>query len=97
MNIAAVNTAVFKLALVVKMVMKTSPAGVQPRQDPGGTLGTNSVSERERRQVRPALIGSSLRGRERKTEREKRMTRWGCLQGLAESGNALFFTVTFIP
>ena len=32
---------------------------------------------------------------ERKRERE-RMTRRGCLQGLAESGNALFFTVAFI-
>ena len=47
--------------------------------------------ERERRHVRPALIGPSLRGRER-----ERMTRRGCLQGLAESGKSLFFTVAFI-
>ena len=41
----------------------------------------------ERRHVRPALIGPSLRGRERRE----------CLQGLAEPGHALFFTVAFIP
>ena len=35
-------------------------AGVQPRQDPGGTLRMNGVSERERRHVRLALIGPSL-------------------------------------
>ena len=39
-------------------------AGVQPRQDPGGTLRMNSVDERERRYVRPALIGPSLQGRQ---------------------------------
>ena len=50
-------------------------AGVQPRQDPGGTLRMNGIGERER----------------------ERVTRRGCLQGLAESGNALFFTVAFIP
>ena len=73
-------------------------AGVQPRQDPGGTLRMNGVSERERRHVRPALIAPSLRGRERERERKReRMTRQGCLQGLAESGNALFFTIAFIP
>ena len=36
-------------------------AGVQPRQDPGGTLRMNGIGERERererRHVRPALIG----------------------------------------
>ena len=69
-------------------------AGVQPRQNPGDTLRMNGVSERKRRHVRPALIGPSPRGRERERER---MTRRGCLQGLAESGNALFFTVAFIP
>ena len=69
-------------------------AGVQPRQDPGDTLRMNGVGERERerRHMRPALIGPSLQGRER-----ERMTRQGCLQGLAESGNVLFFTVSFIP
>ena len=40
-----------------------SPAGVQPRQDPGGTLRMNSVGER--RHVRPPLMGPSLQGRER--------------------------------
>ena len=34
-------------------------AGVQPRQDPGGTLRVNGVGKR--RHVRPALIGPSLR------------------------------------
>ena len=47
----------------------------------------NGVSERERRHVRPALIGPSLRGRERERDREReRMTRRESLQGLAESG-----------
>ena len=40
------------------------PAGVQPQQDPGGTLRMNGVGERERERergdVRPALIGPSL-------------------------------------
>ena len=45
------------------------PARVQPQQDPGGTPGMNGVSERERRHVRPALIGPSLQGRERERER----------------------------
>ena len=81
-------------------------ASVQPQQDPGDTLRMNGVGERERerererRHVRPALIGPSLRGRERERKRERereRMTRRGCLQDLAESGNALFFTIAFIP
>ena len=55
-------------------------AGVQPQQDPGGTLRMNGVGERERRHVRPALIGPSLRGRERERERESDQT------GGAESG-----------
>ena len=46
-------------------------AGVQPQQDPGGTLRMNGVGERERRHVRPALIGPSLRGRERERDRER--------------------------
>ena len=53
-------------------------AGVQTRQNSGGTLRMNGVSERIH--VRPALIGPSLQGRERKRER---VTRLGCLQGLA--------------
>ena len=35
-------------------------AGVQPQQDAGGTLRMNGVSERERRNMRLALIGPSL-------------------------------------
>ena len=61
-------------------------AGVQPRQDPGGTLAMNGIGKG--RHVRPALIGPSLRGKERE------WPDWGCA---AESGNALFFTVAFIP
>ena len=48
-------------------------AGVQPRQDPGGTLRMNGVGEREREKVTVTQTGG------------------------AESGNALFFTVAFIP
>ena len=71
-------------------------AGVQPQQDPRDTDEWHR-RERERRHLRPALIGPSLGvGEERERERE-RMTRRGCLQGLAESGNALFFTMAFIP
>ena len=54
----------------------------------------------ERRYMRPALIGPSLRGRERKRERERereRVTRRGVQQSVAESGHALVFTVAFIP
>ena len=68
--------------------------GSSSRQDPGGTLVMNGVGER--RHVRPALIGPSLRGRERERKRE-RETRRGVQQGLAGSGNPLFFTVAFIP
>ena len=52
-------------------------AGVQPRQDPGGTLRMNGVAEG--RHVRPALMGPSLRGRER--EREKEWPDGGCSRG----------------
>ena len=77
---------------VIKMSMDNKcwrGARVQPRQDPGGTLRMNGISERERRHVRQVLIGPSLRGRERVTRRG--------VQSLAESGNALFFTIAFIP
>ena len=47
-------------------------AGVQTRQDSGGTLRMNDISERIH--VRPALIGPSLQGRERKRERESDQT-----------------------
>ena len=52
---------------------KTIAARVQPRQDPGDTLGMNGVGERERERghVRPALIGPSLWGGERERERER--------------------------
>ena len=45
------------------------PAGVQPWQNPRGTLGMNGVGKRrERRHVRPILIGPTLLGRERERE-----------------------------
>ena len=81
-------------------------ARVQPLQDPGDPLRMNGVSEREREREREKTCETSLvrakSARERETETEtetetERMTRRGCLQGLAESGNALFFTVAFIP
>ena len=59
-------------------------AGAQPWQDPGGTLGMNGVGERKH--VKPAFIGPSVRGREKERERESDWTR-----GAAESGNAFFF------
>ena len=46
-------------------------AGVRPRQDPGDTLRMNGVGERERGHIRPALIGPSLRGRERERENDQ--------------------------
>ena len=60
----------------------------------------NGVGERERRHVRPALIGPSLRGRERERERQRKndqMAVQRVWQSLAESANALFFTIAFIP
>ena len=69
------------------LIPGSGSAGVQSRQDPGGSLRMNSVGERERRHVRLALIGPSLRGRER--ERESDQT------GGAESGNDLFFNQSF--
>ena len=50
--------------------LKRQLARVQPRQDPWGTLRMNSVGERERRHMRPALIRPSLRGGERERESE---------------------------
>ena len=64
--------------------------GVQPRQDPGGTLRMNDVGEK--RHVRPALMGPSLRGRERERERE-RETRRGVQQSLA---NLIFYRSFYI-
>ena len=73
------------------LIPGSGSAGVQPRQDPGGTLRMNSVGERERRHVRLALIGPSLRGRGRERERERERDQTGG----AESGNALFFNQSF--
>ena len=69
-------------------LLGSTPAGSK------GYLRMKGVGER--RHVRPALIGPSLRGRETERERE-RVTRQGAQPSLAESGNALFFTVAFIP
>ena len=44
----------------LQLHMRLRDAGVQPRQDPGGTLRMNGVGERERRHMRPALIGPNL-------------------------------------
>ena len=47
----------------------------------------NGVGERERRHVRPALIGPSLRGREKERERERKRERErDQTGGAAESG-----------
>ena len=71
-----------------------SGAGVQPRQDPGGTLRINGVSEREKTQE--TRLDSQVCEGERKKESE-RVTRRGVQLGLAESDNALFITIAFIP
>ena len=68
-------------------------AGARAQQDPGATLGMNGVSER--RHVRPALIGPSLRmtrERDRKRQRERESDQTGVFAG---SGNGLFFTIAF--
>ena len=59
-------------------------AGVQPRQDPGGTLRMNSVSKREREKTRETSLdrARSARERERKRERERECDQTGG----AESG-----------
>ena len=66
-------------------------AGIQPRQDPGGTLRMNGVGEREKTRETSLDRAKSAKGGERERE-----TRRG-VQSLAESGNALFFTIAFIP
>ena len=76
MNIAAVNTVVFKLELVVKMVVKKvtcwGPASSGPRGYP-----QDERRRREREKTRETSLDrvKSGRERERKREREKRMTR----------------------
>ena len=88
---------------VFSCIIKIITAGVQPRQDPGDTLRMNGVvreREREREKTRETILdrAKSVRGRERERQREReRVTRRGMHQSLAESGNALFFTVAFIP
>ena len=57
-----------------------------PRQNPGGTVRMNGVGER--RHMRSALTGPSLRGREGEIERERerereRVSRRGVQQNLA--------------
>ena len=47
-----------------------SGAGVQPRQDPGGTLRINGVSEREKTHETRLDRVKSVRERERKRARE---------------------------
>ena len=44
----------------LQLHMRLRDAGVQPQQDPGGTLRMKGVGDRERRHVRPALIGPNL-------------------------------------
>ena len=60
-----------------------SGAGVQPRQDPGGTLRMNGVSEREKTRETSLDRVKSMRERERKRERERESDQTG---GAAGSG-----------
>ena len=70
-------------------------AGVQPRQDPGGTLRMNGVGER--RHVRTALIGPSLWGRERERQRERQRERERPDGGCSKVWQIfIFFTLAFI-
>ena len=57
-----------------------------------GTLRMNGVGEKEK--TREISLDRAKSVREREKERER--VRQG-VQSLAESGNALFFTVAFIP
>ena len=65
-------------------------AGVQPRQDPGGTLRMNGVGEREKTRDTSLDRAKSARERERVTRPDR-----GVQLSLAESGNALFFYRSF--
>ena len=80
--------------LIIREMQRKITVGVQPRQDPGCTLRMNGVGERERekRHVRPALIGLSLRGGgERQTDRQTdRQTRRG-VQRVWQSLAILYF------
>ena len=52
-------SAIYRFNVIpAKLPMAFFLARVQPRQDPGGTLGMNGIGER--RHMRPALIGPSL-------------------------------------
>ena len=58
------------------------------------------ASVREREKTRETSLDRAKSARERERERERdreRVTRQGVQQSLAGSGNALFFTVAFIP
>ena len=58
----------------------------------------NGVGERER-ETETERERETERDKERQRQRDRdreRMTRRGCLQGLAECGSALLFTVAFI-
>ena len=65
----------------VKHITSPGYAGVQPRQDPGGTLRMNSIGKREKIRETSLDRAKSVRGREREREREIDQTR-----GAAESG-----------
>ena len=52
---------------------------------------------REREKTCEISLDRAKSVRERKRKRERENDQKECLQGLAESSNALFFTVAFIP
>ena len=63
-----------------------------------GLPSGGTASAREKTRETSLDRAKSAREKEREREREReRMTRRGCLLDLAESGNALFFTIAFIP
>ena len=58
----------------------------------------NSVGKREKIRETSLDRAKSVRERGREGEREReRLTRQGVQPSLAESGNALFFTLAFMP
>ena len=84
------TTELINISITPTRVYSYLSAGVQPRQDPGGTLRMNGIGKRERRHMRPAKSARE----ERERERERKRDQTGLQQSLAM---LYFFTMAFIP